>query len=42
MIYIDYSHLASFNPQSFDESFAIGINGQPNTIDIPRTYNTEE
>ena len=42
MIYIEYTNLASFDPKSFSEAFAIGINGQPNTLDIPKTYKTEE
>lgn len=40
MIYIEYTGLAEFNAD-FNNDFSIG-EGVPNTLDIPRTFNTEE
>lgn len=40
MIYLDYTNLADFNAD-FNADFAIG-DGVPNTLEIPKTYNTEE
>ena len=40
MIYIDYTNLEEFNAD-FNNDFSIG-DGVPKTLDIPKTFKTQE